>query len=95
MAVQYVSFTAVLEGRVMMGFEATGAMQWFLELLEELGIEYRDGHPAKIRAQETREQKHNQRDAELLLTLPSEDRFRDLDAVGRTARAANLNLETS
>jgi hypothetical protein len=36
--------------RVVVGIEATGAMQWFLELLEELGIEYRVGHPAKIRA---------------------------------------------
>jgi hypothetical protein len=34
------------------GIEATGAMQWFLELLDELGIECRVGHPVKIRAQE-------------------------------------------
>ena len=39
-----------LEGPVVVGIEATGAMQWFLELLEELGIECRVGHPAKIRA---------------------------------------------
>jgi hypothetical protein len=30
-------FYAALEGRVVVGIEATGAMQWFLELLEELG----------------------------------------------------------
>jgi hypothetical protein len=31
-------FYAALEGPVVVGIEATGAMQWFLELLEELGI---------------------------------------------------------
>ena len=40
---------------MVVGIEATGAMQWFLELLvlellEELGIVCRVGHPAKIRA---------------------------------------------
>ncbi len=49
-------FYAALEGPVVVGIEATGAMQWFLELLEELGIECRVGHPAKIRAAETRKQ---------------------------------------
>jgi len=34
-------FYAALEGPVLVGIEATGAMQWFLELLEELGIECR------------------------------------------------------
>src|SRR5437870_12485958 len=43
-------FYAALEGPVVVGIEATGAMQWFLQLLEELGIECRVGHPAKIRA---------------------------------------------
>jgi len=71
-------FYAGLEGPVVVGIEATGAMQWFLELLEELGIKYRVGHPAKIRAQETRKQKHDRRDAGLLLTLLSEDRFPEI-----------------
>jgi len=53
-------------------------MPWFLELLEELGIEYRVGHPANIRAQETRKQKHDRRDTALLLTLLSEDRFAEI-----------------
>src|SRR5882724_9298092 len=43
-------FYASLEGPVVVGIEATGSMQWFLELLEELGIKCRVGHPAKIRA---------------------------------------------
>ena len=70
------AFYASLEGPVVVGIEATGAMQWFLELLDELGIEGRVGHPAKIRAQETR--KHDRRDARLLLQLLSEDRFPEI-----------------
>src|ERR1700739_3724508 len=62
-------FYASLEGPVVVGIEATGAMQWFLELLEELGIDCRVGHPAKIRAAETRKQKHDRRDAEVILDL--------------------------
>src|SRR5438552_2676838 len=68
-------FYAALEGPVVVGIEATGAMQWFLELLEELGIECKVGHPAKIRAAEPRKQKHDRRDAALLLKLQVEDRF--------------------
>src|SRR5215470_7022024 len=62
-------FYSSLEGPVVVGIEATGAMQWFLQLLEELGIECRVGHPAKIRAAETRQQKHDRRDAEVILEL--------------------------
>ena len=62
-------FYAALEGPVVVGIEATGAMQWFLELLEELGIVCWVGHPAKIRAAETRKQKHDRRDARLMLDL--------------------------
>ena len=36
-------FYPALEGRVVVGIEATGAMQWFFELLEELGIVCRVG----------------------------------------------------
>jgi transposase len=69
-------FYAALEGPVVVGIEATGAMQWFLELLEELGIECRVGHPAKIRAAEIRKQKHDRRDARLVLDLlVMKDRF--------------------
>ena len=68
-------FYAALEGPVVVGIEATGSMQWFLELLQELGIQCRVGHPAKIRAKETRKQKHDRRDARLILELLIEDRF--------------------
>jgi transposase len=64
---------------VVVGIEATGTMQWFLELLEELGIECRVGHPAKIRAAETRKQKHDRRDAEVILDLlVMKDRLPDI-----------------
>src|ERR1700747_1433521 len=68
-------FYAALEGPVVVGIEATGAMQWFLQLLEELGIECQVGHPAKIRAKETRKQKHDRGDARLKLELLMEDAF--------------------
>ncbi len=68
-------FYQALKGPVRVGIEATGSMQWFLELMEELGVECQVGHPAKIRACEPRKQKHDRRDAQLLLRLLSEDRF--------------------
>ena len=68
-------FYSALSGPILVGIEATGPMQWFLELMEELGIECRVGHPAKIRKAETRKQKHDRRDARLLLTLLAENRF--------------------
>jgi hypothetical protein len=71
-------FYAAIEGPVVVGIEATGAMQWFLELLEELGMEYRVGDPAKIRAKETRKQKHDRQDAGLLLELLVADRFPEI-----------------
>jgi transposase len=71
-------FYAALEGPVVVGIEATGAMQWFLELLEQLGIECRVGHPAKIRAAETRKQKHDRRDAEVILDWLLMNRFPDI-----------------
>src|SRR5258707_13226 len=68
-------FYSTLSGPVRVGIEATGSMQWFLNLMEELGIEYQVGHPAKIRAAEPRKQKHDRRDADLILKLLAENRF--------------------
>jgi transposase len=68
-------FYAALSKPVLVGLEATGSMFWFLRLLEELGIEYRVGHPAAIRKAETRKQKHDRRDAELIRRLLVENRF--------------------
>ncbi len=68
-------FYSQLPRSVLVGIEATGPMQWFLNLMEELGIECRVGHPAQIRAAEPRKQKHDRRDADLILKLLAENRF--------------------
>ncbi|HUL17337.1 MAG TPA: transposase [Terriglobales bacterium] len=68
-------FYAQLPRPVRVGIEATGSMHWFVNLLEELGIECQIGDAAKIRAAEPRKQKHDRRDAELILKLLVENRF--------------------
>jgi transposase len=68
-------FYGRLSRPVRVGIEATGSMQWFVNLMEELGIECLVGHPATIRAAEPRKQKHHRRDADLILTLLAENRF--------------------
>jgi len=68
-------FYCKLPRPVRVGIEATGSMQWFVNLMEELGIECLVGHPAEIRAAEPRKQKHDRRDADLLLSLLAEERF--------------------
>jgi transposase len=69
------TFYASIPPPVVVGIEATGSMGWFLRLMEELTIECRVGHPAAIRKAETRRQKHDRRDAALLLRLLAENRF--------------------
>jgi len=49
-------FYSKLPRPVLVGIEATGSMPWFLNLMEELGIECRVGHPATIRAAAPRRQ---------------------------------------
>jgi transposase len=68
-------FYSQLPPPVLVGIEAIGPMQWFLKLLDELGIECRVGDATKIRAAEPRKQKHDRRDAELILKLLIENRF--------------------
>ena len=74
---------------MLVGIEATGAMQWFLEFLEELGI----------KSGRTSRKDSSPRDAEAE-TRPARRKFvvkvaqrgslpRDLDALERTARPAN------
>ena len=57
------------------GMESTGNCQWFVELVTGLGHEVWIGDAAKIRASEVRQQKHDRRDAALLLRLLVEGRF--------------------
>src|SRR6266436_2858264 len=77
------AFYAAIPPPVVVGIEATGSMGWFLRLMEELAIECRVGHPTAIRKAETRRQKHDQRDAALLLQLPphTADRRSELQAL--------------
>jgi transposase len=86
-------FYSTLPRPVRVGIEATGSMQWFVNLMEELGIECLVGHPAEIRAAEPRKQKHDRRDADLILTLLAENRFpaiwlpsRELQDIGALLR---------
>jgi transposase len=57
------------------GMEATGNCQWFVEQMASLGHELLVGDAAKIRASDARQQKHDKRDARLLVQLLAEDRF--------------------
>ena len=68
-------FYSQLPHPVLVGIEATGSMYWFLDLMAELRIECQVGHPATIRAAEPRKQKHDRRDADLILKLLVEKRF--------------------
>ncbi len=57
------------------GMEATGNCQWFVEMATAAGHEVWIGDAAKIRASDVRQQKHDKRDADLLLKLLREKRF--------------------
>src|SRR5260370_610332 len=57
------------------GMESTGNCQWFVEMVTTLGHAVWVGDAAKIRASEVRQQKHDRRDAALILKLLREGRF--------------------
>ena len=59
----------------LIGMESTGNCQWFVEMVTGLGHEVWIGDAAKIRASDVRQQKHDKRDAALLLQLLVEGRF--------------------
>ena len=60
---------------VLMGMEATGNSQWFLEPVQDLGHEIWIGDAAQIRASYVRKQKTDKRDAAHILKLVVEGRF--------------------
>jgi len=62
-------FYAGLKEPALVGIESTGYTIWFAEMLGELGHELVVGEAGKIRAKETRRQKHDRRDAEHILNL--------------------------
>jgi len=59
----------------LIGMEATGNCQWFVEMATAAGHDVWIGDAAKIRASDVRQQKHDKRDAALLLQLLIEGRF--------------------
>ncbi len=59
----------------LIGMESTGNCQWFVEMATTAGHEVWIGDAAKIRACEVRQQKHDRRDAALILQLLREGRF--------------------
>jgi transposase len=64
-----------LQEPVRVGIEATGPIHWFERLLTELSHELWIGDSAKIRANEVRKQKTDERDARLILDLLLSKRF--------------------
>lgn len=64
-----------LPGPALIGMESTGNCQWFVEMATTAGHDVWIGDAAKIRASEVRAQKHDRRDAELILKLLLEGRF--------------------
>ena len=64
-----------LRGPVLIGMESTGNCQWFVEMVASAGHELWIGDAARIRASEVRQQKHDRRDAALILKLLLEGRF--------------------
>ena len=59
----------------LIGLEATGNSQWFIDLLNQLGHEVWVGDAAAIRASYVRRQKNDRRDAGHVLKLLREGRF--------------------
>ena len=59
----------------LIGMEATGNSQWFIEMVEDLGHVILIGDAAQIRASYVRKQKTDKRDAAHILQLVLENRF--------------------
>ena len=70
----------------LIGMEATGNSQWFVELVEDMGHEIWIGDAAQIRASYVRKQKTDQRDAAHILKLVVEGRFPRLWTPDRESR---------
>src|SRR3989454_637372 len=64
--------------KVRVGMEASGHARWFERLLAELQIELLIGDAAEIRTKRVRKQKTDRQDAQLILRLLLEDRFRQI-----------------
>src|SRR5438876_9738307 len=82
-------FYQALSGAALIGMEATGNSQWFVELIEDLGHAIWIGDAAQIRASYVRKQKTDKRDAAHIPKLLVEG---DFPAYGRpTASSATCD----
>jgi transposase len=79
-------FYEQLAAPVLIGMEATGNSQWFMELVEDLGHAIWIGDAAQIRASYVRKQKTDKRDAAHILKLVVEGRFPRLWSPDREQR---------
>ena len=68
-------FYQQLAAPALIGMESTGNCQWFVEMATAAGHDVWIGDAARIRAAEVRQQKHDRRDAALILKLLLEGRF--------------------
>lgn len=68
-------FYRQLPAPALIGMESTGNCEWFVEMATAAGHNVWVGDAAKIRASEVRQQKHDRRDAALILKLLLEGRF--------------------
>src|SRR5262245_27465676 len=83
-------FYAALGSPVLVGIEATGAMQWFLELLEEFGDPVSGRTSGKDSSPRNAEAEARPARCRLAVNVAQRGSLpRDLDAVERTARPAN------
>jgi transposase len=80
------AFYQQLAAPVLIGMEATGNSQWFIELVQDLGHEIWIGDAAQIRASYVRKQKTDKRDAAHILKLVVEGRFPKLWTPDREQR---------
>jgi len=80
------NFYRQLREPVLIGMEATGNSQWFIELVEDLGHAIWIGDAAQIRASYVRKQKTDKRDATHILKLMLEGGFPRLWAPDREQR---------
>lgn len=71
-------FYRALEAPALIGMEACGNSQWFIDQLEGLGHQVWIGDAAQIRASYVRRQKTDRRDARHILQLLMENRFPQL-----------------
>jgi transposase len=85
-------FYGQLPAGVVVGVESSGNMLWFERRLAQYGHQLRLGDAAKIRAQETRKQKHDRRDAQLMAQLLIEGKFPELKWVPSLAERDQRQL---